>query len=252
MRRCMLALVMLCLLRGMLQAAQVQHNIGTATPQDALGVAYTSNIAANSLLKACCAVYQGTFGATNATFSDTKGNTWSVAFNIGVDDANFNKARLYMGYALNTNGAGPDTVTCNPPGTSDYITLVIVEESGMAQASVLDQTATASNGTTSSSAVSSGTTGTTAQADEVLTACMLYDAPSNTTITETAPLVLVRESEEQVATQSIAVGDRTLSSTGTYSAAWTLGAGANWAAGVATFRMTVVQPSPAGLVVPFP
>ena len=86
---------------------------------------YDSAVGAGSLLVAVCAVLDpDAFNATAATFSDTRGNTWTTVINRGVNDTDLVSGRLALAYAVNAT-AGANTVTCDPPGSS-YITLVLV------------------------------------------------------------------------------------------------------------------------------
>lgn len=234
----LLTLLLSLLLTASLWAAPSRLQFGTnftTVGVDSADVSGTT--AGNTLLVCWCAVWQGGgFSTVNPVFSDTQGNTWAVAINRGINDAASDLHRIYLGYAISTTAA-PVTVTCNPPGTDTGVSMVVAEYAGTALASPLDKTATNAS-TAGSTSVTSGTTAATARASELLVAGMVYGPGDSTTITETAPLVLVAEQETTGLMMDISAVDRILTAAGTYNAAWTLGASRPWAAFVATFLGT--------------
>jgi hypothetical protein len=234
-----LILVGLCAQPTMAAPALIQSakNAGLGG-DDALGTAYTSPTTVGDFLMAACSVYLTDVSATNAVFSDTQGNTWTVIANFAYLDGGIDHSHVYVAWAVASATTTP-TVTCNPPGTNEYISLQVSAFSGIVTTSPLDQSVTATDGGTTSTAPNSGTTGTTVQADELLIGsmshCCLFSA-----ITTTAPLLQVTEEEGAGGEQTLAVGYRLLSSVGTFSAAWTLGSADNWGAGAWTFKAPVV------------
>jgi hypothetical protein len=216
--------------------SRVQSAITAGTGgENSRSVAFSTNTQGNTLLVAACGVFQGTFSTTPATFTDNQESGWSVAINVGVNDGASHQTRLYLAYKIAPT-AGVYNITCDPPGTSNYITLVIAEYSGIALSSPLDQVATNADPTGSAS-VTSGTTATTVQANELLIGLMSHASSTGaTSITPVAPLLQVEEEEDWTQFENMAVGDRVLSSTGTFAAQWTLGTSEPYVAGVATFK----------------
>ena len=203
-----------------------------------LGLAYTSSVTSGSCLIAACAVYlTDGFSTTNPAFTDTQTNTWTVSNNEGVRDPNSLLSRIYMARATAGSSAG-NTVTCNPPGASSFITLVILEYSGMSTCTP-DQVSDGSGGV-GGTAVSSGSTPTTTQADETVVGAMTYEEAPDTTITVDSPCVSIQENEDQIPSQPIAVCDYTVGATGAQVAAWTLGTSKKWAAVVLTLKHAAV------------
>jgi hypothetical protein len=249
-----------CLLSARLAmgaAAIVQSTIiSYSTSADSRSLAYTSNVGAGSVfLVACSALLESGFSLTNPVLSDTLGNTWTVQVNVGVSDADSLADRLYIGTALSLSG-GPNTVTCNPPGPNAFITIVIAEISGLDQGSPVDRVASCGGIScqNSGATVLSGTTSTTAQADELIIAAMTYLQTGGLTITENAPCILLQEFENWDISEPISVCSDIVSTTGTQARTWTLsGADAYKAAGIVTFRVASAAAAAAGgLVVVFP
>jgi hypothetical protein len=195
---------------------------------------FNTNTASTTLLVVVCSVFLGTFTTNNPVISDTKGNTWTLAVNVG--DTVEVLSRLYIAYAQNAT-AGADTVICDPPNASDLTTLVIIEYSGLTTSGALDQVSSVYDDSGATDATA-GPTGTTVQANEILVGALVPDATVPNSVSEVPPLTLVEEYEPDGAFMPVAVGDRQLSATGTYSVAWTLANPSLWSAAVLTFKAT--------------
>lgn len=207
-------------------ATVVQSRLSAGTAFEASrSLAFTSNVTAGSLLVVVCSLYQSSFSVSDPTLSDTQTNAWTVRVNVGADDAGSVLDRLYMGTAQ-AGSSGANEVTCDPPGTA-FITMVIAEISGLDPSTPVDQVAScATDGCQGSGAsVSSGVTGTTAQADELVIAAMAYENPISLTITPNAPCVQLQELEDNTFSQVLNVCSDVVSSVGTQQRVWTLSAG---------------------------
>lgn len=111
-----------------------------------------------------------TGGANRVAFSDNKGNTYQLAAEL-VEDTN----RVSIFYAQNITGGASHIVTCDPSGTGIYGCFSIFEVAGCATSGVLDKSVTTTF-STSSTTVAGPSTGTLAQADEILFGCVTSDA----------------------------------------------------------------------------
>lgn len=167
--------------------------------------AFVSNNTAGNLL-ICCT--QSTANPTTVT--DSAGNTWAKA--IGIDD--FQYAEIW--YAMNC-AAGANTVTVN--GLT-FGNIWIAEYSGIELTGALDKTAGAIGSGSNHTAVNSGNTATTSQADELLICCAANFGGQP--YAWTSPLT---ERYEGTAPGSRVMGtaDQIVSATGTYAALATMG-----------------------------
>ena len=199
--------------------SRVQKASGRAAGVTSLGIAFTSNVTAASLLVAC------PFG-----FSDT-------TFTIGVVDDNLNgpgtdytesSERVWNAtsrsvasiYYFPNSGAGACTVTCNASATVD-LGMVVIEYSAMATVGPVD--VTDANG-----ANNTGSTPTTADlitlnANDVLVASLTHDGGPAPTLTVEAGWTLVDEEEDATSGTPWSVAEKFLTATATDQHTWTVG-----------------------------
>lgn len=196
------------------------NNVGFGTASS-FAVAFLSNTVAGNLL-----LIGISHTGDHTSISDSQGNTISDAFMVGADP------NCHLHYIENNIG-GADTVTVNYGSTQfDLGCMFVAEYSGIATASALDKTATATGfGGTSNS----GSTATTTQADELLIGVTSgthtfgsYTPGSGWT--ERADITTGRPGHYQ---------EKIVSSTGAYDSTATLSTNANWAAGIATFKAAI-------------
>ncbi len=169
---------------------------------------------------------------SGSPITDSNSNSWSNAW---VQNGGVGKAAQY--YAESITGGAGHTVTCTRPGGSGVIGLAIGEFSGIAVSSSLDQTASA-NFNTNVSPYSSGSTGSTAQADELL----IGVGAGNTGATPGASIpglftdaVVLPDSSPEGVIASYAI----VNATGAYAYAFDYGQASNTErAGIATFKAT--------------
>jgi len=192
-------------------------------------LAYTSNLTAGNLCWLAHVQFQSG-GNTIATPTATS-HTFTQD---GAAQAIGTQTRQQSFYEQNT-ASGACTVTFAPSSGTADLSLVVSEFGGMVTTGALDQFASGSGNSTSAS---SGTTGTRAQADEVLMGCMTHDG-TNRTLTEGGGFSLLQEHEGGSADMPIGTSYLIASSAGTDAATWTIGTGSvNWLARVATFKAT--------------
>lgn len=169
-----------------------------------------------------------TVAANGITFTDSKGNAWSRAKSTSLA-ATFD---LEIWYAIATVGGSGYTVTAADNG-GGVDSLIICEEWSGQAASPFD-VAAGTTGTVST-ALDSGATGTTAQANELVIGA---GAVSLTTLSAGAGY----SNLNTVATAFTRLGfeSKTVSAKGTQNATMTAGANASWVCNVATFKELVV------------
>lgn len=141
--------------------SRLQANGGNGAAITSLGVAYSSNVTAGSLLIAC--IRDGSsVNNVNASITDSNNaGNWTKAIerDLTVD---LDTAAIY--YRLNA-ASGATTVTYHTGQGAGTLRMVIIEYSGIATSSALDQTSSGYNA--SSTAPNSGATATLAQATEL-------------------------------------------------------------------------------------
>lgn len=158
--------------------------------------------------------------------SDDRSNTWYEVYEQNWTTTHF----LYMAYAPNA-AAGSTTVTLHiDSANNEDARFVIVEISGIATSSPLDQSNY--SGGTYSAAWDSGNISTT-QADEYLIGLAQHDGL--VTMSEDGAFDLIYE-EESGASLALSVAERIVSSTLTESYSGTLSGSATWAAAIASFK----------------
>lgn len=126
-------------------------------------------------------------------------------------------------------------ITATDTGATD-MGIAIYEYTGNATASVLDKSASNSDGVTPALTASTGTTTTTTQADEYAIAFAYWETSSQTFASATNSF----SSLSSVGNHLIIV-DRTLVATGTFTTSITVtGTNDTWSAGIATFKAAAV------------
>lgn len=165
----------------------------SATSLAVTGVAHD----AGDLLVALVSVFN-TAGNT-MTVSDPTNGTWTVATGSPVlPDAN---SQGHIQYLQNASG-GTVTVTCDPTGTSSDIDAVICEVSGAATSGVLDQYVEATGAGLSTNTTATVTTGTLAQANNIIFAICTHTGPT-TGLTSDATFTFIAEDEDNATSQAI-------------------------------------------------
>jgi hypothetical protein len=144
--------------------------------------------------------------------------------------------QLHLFYAKNVAG-GPNTVTATFSGTNNHPWLAIYEYHGLSTASPLDRTSAAQG---SSSAVSSGSTSVTSNANELVFAGVGLPAGYSGTETVGSGFILGQNS---TGTSPGATESALVTTTGSYAGTFALSSSTNWSALVATFSAAGVSNS---------
>jgi hypothetical protein len=210
----------------------VQKQGGQTTASAAsLAVTLGSAPVAGNLLVACC--------NSDATVATPTGFSLAVSAVSGQG--------LYIFYRV-VLPADSATVTFTP-SVSDSVAAGVIEYAGLVTASVLDKTASANTG--SSTSLATGTTATTAQANELLIVCGgPHNSTGGTPFTFTSWSAGYTNQVSQpngvggnFANVGCFIGDQVVSATGAYAATVTWGTTANDAgAAIATFKVSLVRP----------
>lgn len=200
--------------------AQVQvPSSGSNSFGTSLGTAYGSNNTAGNLL---------VMGATSteAITSVTDSNTGTPASAVAITHPS-EAASTAIWYVMNCP-SGANTVTSNTVGSAPH-TNHLLEYSGVATASALDQTAT--NSAVFNTSGNTGTTGTTAQADELLIGLIGNEGVRTHTWGSS-----FTEKTDVANANSGSIAERIVSATGTYAGTATISSNSNWCACIATFK----------------
>lgn len=173
--------------------------------------------------------------ANGITFTDNKGNTWSRVKSNAVA-ATFD-LEIWVAYNI-TGGAGHIVTATDNGGGVD--SLIIVEEwSGAATVSALDQTTGA---TGSSTALNSGASSSTTQADEVVIGAGVVSG----NVTMTAGAGYSNLTKVNTTFSTLAFESKIVSATGAQTATITAGTSGSWICQVATFKQAVVASTTSG------
>jgi hypothetical protein len=178
-------------------------------------------------------------GVTNGTPSDDKTNAWSTT--VQASTIGSGPSCPYINYAEDV--AAGDTVVTVDHGTGYYTEGSLSEYSGLLGSSSLDQET--SNSNAGSATPTSGTTGTTAQDDELVLACLGIDV--NNTLGIDLPSGYTNLHIQQDANSSVGHSSDYLivSATGTQAASWgTLTSSPPWSGKIATFKADLGGASP--------
>lgn len=177
-------------------------------------------------------------GDVISSIVDSKSNSWANDGPIHSDANNGNNAQSGIWSAKNiTGGAGHNiTVTLTATG---YIAIAACEYGGMDTAAPFDKTAVA-DGT--STALNSGATLTTVQANEILIGMGSADLTTNSSYAAGASFTIRVAGAQGVSTLTGVFEERVVSATGTYSAPAThAAASVPWAMRIATYKSLVVS-----------
>jgi hypothetical protein len=182
-----------------------------------------SNTAGNLIL----AFVRMSTTSQTVTLSDTAGNAYVEAV-AQVQDTDGSQVHLF--YAMNIAGAAANTVTATFSSTNNHPWLAIYEFNGLSTTNPLDQTASAQ---ANSTAPSSGATPTTTSANELVFAAMGLPANYSGTQTAGSGYTLL---QNDTASSPAANESMLVTSTGSYTATFTLSGNADWSTIVATFK----------------
>lgn len=204
-----------------------QARTTNTTAAASLALSFSSLPAVNSLIVVKAAWFPAS--STTITISDNQGNTYTQSVNA-VDGGG--SVRCSIHWATATTSSGTFTVTVNPSGASDDITIVIEEYAGVTTSSPTD-------GATNNAGNSTGPTSNTltpSQANDLLVAVLTH-AGTDRTLTEGGGFSLAAEDEGGSAHMPIAGAYKVQTSIVTEGASWTIGTGAvQWVAGIAAFK----------------
>jgi hypothetical protein len=169
--------------------------------------------------------YQGAAGVVTGV-TDTAGNTYQQA---GSDESADGTHHASVWYAENITGNASNVVTGTYTGSSAYRCIVVAQFSGVALSGSYDQASTL-NITSSGTTHTSGNTGTTTQADEVVVGSYIV-VTGGSTLSGSAPTVLGPN-----ASNNNAMGYKIVSSTGAQSTTLTSASSEQYIAQVRTFK----------------
>ena len=158
--------------------------------------------------------------------TDSAGNTYIQA---AAQVQNADGSQVHLFYAKNILGAAANTVTATFSSTNNHPCLAIYEFKGLSTTNPLDQTATAQgNGSTPSS----GATPTTTSANELVFGAMGLASTYSGSQTAGSGFTML---ENDTASSPAATEFMLVTSTGSYTASFTLSSNPNWTGLVATF-----------------
>jgi len=201
----------------------VQANAVQGSGVGSLSTAFpVSNAAGNLIL----AFVRMSTSSQTVTLTDSAGNTYVQAV---AQVQNSDGSQVHLFYAKNILSASANTVTATFSSTNNHPWLAIYEFKGLSTTNPLDQAASTQG---SGSTPNSGATPTTTSGNELVFGAMgLASTYSNTQTTGSGFTML----ENDIGTSPAANEFMLVSSTGSYTASFTLVGSPNWAALVATF-----------------
>lgn len=190
------------------------------------------NTTVGNLLVAICVTSDSTANA--ATFTDSKGNTWTKSLESAKSVTGPQLSMAWTVVAVGKSHSSGDTFTATLATSISARTLLVVEFANLL-AAPLDKTGAAATGTGSS--LASGTTATTAQAEELIVGgCAASFAATGHSFTPGATYTLA-SSSTFVRVASGLIEYKIVSATGTYNADATTDVAADgWVAGCLTFK----------------
>src|SRR5258708_7470988 len=115
----------------------VQSAANSASGTLAVACAYPGNNVAGNFLIAAVRVYNNGGGPGTITVADTRGNTWIAAAGSPMTFGSFGNHLIFY-CASCAAGANTVTVTCSVAGGSNFPSVTVLEYSGMATASPVD------------------------------------------------------------------------------------------------------------------
>lgn len=171
--------------------------------------------------------------------SDNKGNLYTKAISSTSGDASG------IWYASGVVG-GTVTVTARP-SSSGCVTVVPVEYSGAAVTSVLDKTSLAAG---TGTAVSSGNTSSTTQAQELVFGVMSFSNYARIPITAGSGFAMRQSESDNVGPEAIGVEDQSAPTIGAANPTFILGQSASWKGIVSTFKPVTSAVVPTAMPLP--
>ena len=195
-------------------------------------LAFSSNVTAGSVIVVALMGYSS---ASTITISDTRSNTYT---RVGTLTTGGDGALWLDCWVATVASSGSCTVQYSSLLTP-YLSLMIAEYGDMATSSFVDQSVVA---TGSSTTPSSGNTSTTTNANDVLFGLMVSMAGSNVSITAGTSYTIRQEYEDGSSYMHGAIEDRDVSSTGAYSAGFTLGSSQGWICRVVALKKAGTSP----------
>lgn len=206
--------------------AHVQSTSAQRTGVSSTTLAYGSNLTAGNL-----AVVSLTYWAVSiSSISWSVGGSASPS--LAVNNEGGSEVRSAIYYAANTS-SGAHTISVNLSGTND-ITLMVHEYSGIVTSSPLDKTEVG-NGTGTS--ITTATTTTLAQADNLVHSAVGHSTGSNITLSAGAGFTRRQHQPDNAGALAGASEDQRVTATTGVAGTWTAGSSvSNWRAVVAVFK----------------
>jgi len=197
------------------------HKKNTAgTSGNSVSDSFTTNTTVSNAILVFCAV-QGAVAGTPPTYSvtDTQGNSYTLTAGTLNGPSNFAPT---FAFATNIIG-GADTITCSATagGNNNGAVMVILEESGLEQSAALD-TSAGDQGSVGYASTYTTPSITTANANDLIVTGVIDDS----TISGATPSFAI-EVNSSGTNYDAGYADKTTSSTGTYSATFTLTSSSN-------------------------
>lgn len=230
-----IALMVFCQVSAFASWAWVQDASSGADASDTtIALAYGSNITAGSLLLAAVA-WDCTGAQTISGVADSQTQTWTQIGTSITLEGSF----CFAAFRFWNSTAGANTVTATFSAGAQYRGIVITEYSGLATAAdPLDQSRTDAAQTdpgTGTDAVTSGATGATSDANELVWGAMIVKGGINTDAAGTG--FTIRENASVNLFLVMATEEKNLVSPGATAATFTAGVGtSDHATIVATFK----------------
>lgn len=203
----------------------VQSTTGSNSVSPTVTTAFGSAVTSGNLIVLAIGNDSALTGQITS-ITDTGGNTYT-----GPVFDTVNTATLAMYYAQNVTGGSSFQVTVNWNEAATGLVVVVAQEfSGVATSSSKD---VHSSATGASTTPDSGTTGTTAQANELVVGAVCYGGLITTTSLGSGYTNL---GKIDIANAGTGQESKVVSSVGTQSATFGLAASRSWIAGVVTFK----------------
>lgn len=219
-----------------MSAALVQSKASApGSVSTAQNLTFDSPTTSGHLIEVTVVLRQDATGGRTIAVTDSQGNTYSTAVTSGPSTA-FSRQTIKF-YVANCVGGASHQITVTPSGTVT-LAFLIDEWSGLETTSPLDKTATGSNTGTS---VTTGSTGTLAQADELVT-CGVGTPGVAHTLTPGSGWTADPATATGVSNEY-----KVVSATTAVSGVATLGASITWNAALATYKIAV---GGGGLIIP--
>lgn len=176
-------------------------------------------------------------GGPVGSCTDTQGNAYAVDVNV-PSASNSRALAICSSHDIKALTAA-DTITVHFPtnGNGQHATANVF--TGLAPADTLDRTHIASG---NGNAPNSGNTAMTSQADELLIGAFAFNGTNFNRFSAASGYILTNSSQGASANTGLGCEYRIVTSTGQYSANGSLTAGTVWVAGIATYRITAVDP----------